>query len=931
MKIRLNFHTLALLILACFAIEQSRAQSVLSSPRPLAPQKLLRSPLRDLCWTENSSARGKWDLKCSIETLSEKARELSDSNKLTPPDRLLIARFLKLEAVRRRPIDGFQSVFAVVQTQKPSNSLGGEGLSDTEMISDARHFDGSMGIPHLLPKVYGEDSLSPSLRGFKVITFSGEGRYLSETAPLVTLAEQILKPFLDANAKGEPHPFASDAVRELFSILGETLRFDSARSLVERNSLLVSQSNLDISMLKQGIEWMDHSGASPLRPWILKRLQDLRPNNISANPTADAFWMWTKSWEMESETEHRLSNADTEKRFRELALNFPDANSMTILKKLSESYRPTLRVSWPANTVLPLHELSTLVKAHLRNLNGGVAAKSLEEWLTQQTHAKAKMRASEDDAWETFQLHARVFRLLDQREKIPALFERYENLWGFLSSVSPKWPKVQQNKHLSRMLELARLFWTYNPDPLKALGVIDRILSDEAKFKLDHATRAALALKARVLEQIRRDDQALKAYDLASQNLPEDSQVALDLLWRHYYLRFDRLKPLEDRAPLFKLLNLIRSKLPKGDAFEISKLEFSESQLRLLSSEDQDIARRLLRTTYERDPLSYFGNLAGLELIERFGEIPNGWSLAEHQEDSSSILPDGDKTLDYFADPSMPPALQRGAWLLSLGENNCSSRTLRELDKWIGQKLFSNESNHSKKDALRFASALRLLLDDDIGTLRMIDSARTSSIKDDIDGHDLKLLYPLAYWPQIYQFATTESPLDPWLAVSLIRQESAFNPGARSPANALGLMQMIPPVAQNEAQKVGIKNFKTEQLYDPKTSLRLGIHHLHGLIEGYGGSLIPTIASYNAGKAPVIKWLDVYLSPAPFIFVERISFQETRNYVRSILRNYMNYTRIYNKGQVRMADIMKLPPGYPGSSTPEIAHDDKGNENGATP
>ena len=930
MKILLNFHILALVVLSALTTEKSRAQSmpmILSSPRPRAVQKLAHSPLRDLCWQENSAAQGKWELKCSIETLCEKARDLADSNKLTPPDRLLIARFLRLEAIRKRPTNGFQNVFAVLQTQKPSDILNGEGFRDTEMISDVRHFDGSIGVPHLLPKIYGEDSLSPSLRGFKVITFSGEGRYLSETAPLVTLTEQILKPFLDA--KGEPHPLASDAIRELFLILGETLRFDSARSLIERNALIVTQSNLDLTLLRQGTEWMDRSGAAPLRPWILKRLQELRPNNLTLNPTNDGFWMWLKSWEIESESEHRLSIYQTENKFRELALNFPDANSLAALKKMAESYRPALHVSWPPKS-LTLNELETLVKSHLRNLDGNVAAKSLEEWLGQQTHSKPKFRANEDDAWEIFQLHARVLRLLDQREKIPVLFERYESLWGFLNPISPKWVKAQQNKHLSRMLELARLFWTYNPDPFKSLKVLDQILSDEAKYKLDHLTRSVLALKARVLEQIRRDDQALKAYELASDHLPEDPQLALDLLWRHYYFRFDRLKPLEDRAPLFKLLTLIRTKLPKGDAFELSKLEFSESQLRLLSSEDQDIARKLLRATYNRDPLSYFGNLAGLELIERFAEIPNGWSLAEHQEDSSSILPDGNKTIDYFSDSSMPAALQRGAWRLSLGESSGSSRALRELDKWISQKLFSNESNRSKKDALRYASAFRLLLDDDIGTLRMIDSARTSSIKDEIDGHDLKLLYPLAYWNQIYEFSTTESPLDPWLAVSLIRQESAFNPGARSPANALGLMQMIPPVAQAEAHQVGIKNFRSEQLYDPKTSLRLGIHHLHGLIESYGGSLIPTIASYNAGKAPVIKWLDVYLSPAPFIFVERISFQETRNYVRSILRNYMNYIRIYNKGQVHMADLMKLPPGYPGSSSPDLVND-KGNENGVTP
>jgi soluble lytic murein transglycosylase len=159
------------------------------------------------------------------------------------------------------------------------------------------------------------------------------------------------------------------------------------------------------------------------------------------------------------------------------------------------------------------------------------------------------------------------------------------------------------------------------------------------------------------------------------------------------------------------------------------------------------------------------------------------------------------------------------------------------------------------------------------------------------------------------------------LTASLIRQESAFNPRARSWANALGLMQMIPPVAREEAKIVGLSPFDIDDLYDPSVALKLGTHHLARLLVSFESSWICGIGAYNAGSPPVQKWIGFYKNEYPLTFVERIPFKETQNYVKSILRNYINYQRIYSKGEVHFETLVRMPQSLSSSKSALVSGD----------
>ncbi|MGF9692816.1 transglycosylase SLT domain-containing protein [Rhizobium sp. 0TCS1.26] len=133
------------------------------------------------------------------------------------------------------------------------------------------------------------------------------------------------------------------------------------------------------------------------------------------------------------------------------------------------------------------------------------------------------------------------------------------------------------------------------------------------------------------------------------------------------------------------------------------------------------------------------------------------------------------------------------------------------------------------------------------------------------------------------------------LAYAIARQESAFNPAAVSPANARGLLQILPATAQGVAKRHGL-NFKADRLTtDAGYNATLGAHYLGEQIDAFGGSYILTFIAYNAGPRRVPEWIARYGDPRGkpldevIDWIERIPFPETRNYVQRVIENYEVY------------------------------------------
>ncbi len=148
-------------------------------------------------------------------------------------------------------------------------------------------------------------------------------------------------------------------------------------------------------------------------------------------------------------------------------------------------------------------------------------------------------------------------------------------------------------------------------------------------------------------------------------------------------------------------------------------------------------------------------------------------------------------------------------------------------------------------------------------------------------------LYPMTKLP------AGDTPEDA-LVLAVIRQESAFDRKAESPAGALGLMQLLPRTAKHVAKALGVVFSEKKLTSDSQYNIKLGRAYLADLIDSYGGSYLLAAASYNAGPSRVKEWIATYGDPRDagvdtVDWVESIPFPETRNYVQRVLENLQIY------------------------------------------
>jgi hypothetical protein len=130
------------------------------------------------------------------------------------------------------------------------------------------------------------------------------------------------------------------------------------------------------------------------------------------------------------------------------------------------------------------------------------------------------------------------------------------------------------------------------------------------------------------------------------------------------------------------------------------------------------------------------------------------------------------------------------------------------------------------------------------------------------------------------------------LVLALMRQESGFNPQAKSIAGAMGLMQLMPGTA-----RLIKRNVRRKDLYHPVTNVRIGQKYLNRLLDKYNFNLIHTFAAYNAGEGNVERWIKnqfITFDPKFNYIIENIPFSETRNYVKLLLRNLFFYKLLYS-------------------------------------
>ncbi len=151
----------------------------------------------------------------------------------------------------------------------------------------------------------------------------------------------------------------------------------------------------------------------------------------------------------------------------------------------------------------------------------------------------------------------------------------------------------------------------------------------------------------------------------------------------------------------------------------------------------------------------------------------------------------------------------------------------------------------------------------------------------------LRLVYPREYW-ELVQAEAEAYGFDPYLMLSMMRQESLYFPRAVSPAEALGLTQVIPPTADGIAAALEEEDFTYLDLFRPNVSIRFGAYYVGTQLDGFGGNVRAAVAAYNGGPFNAETWLAAAGGDND-VFVETITFAETRAYVELVLENYALY------------------------------------------
>lgn len=296
---------------------------------------------------------------------------------------------------------------------------------------------------------------------------------------------------------------------------------------------------------------------------------------------------------------------------------------------------------------------------------------------------------------------------------------------------------------------------------------------------------------------------------------------------------------------------------------KLPKWKYWEAQRLLIKGEKIESAR-LLNSI--KPPWSFYGMLSGEELANIYNPKKHvAYRIPPQEQENKAIVDSSNFRLALLF---------------------YEARMYKE-----GRKEWDNIlDKESDKSLINISSHLK--------SIEIFDRSISAALKTK-NNHNFYLRFPIPH-QQIVKKESLIRNISPFLMMGLMRQESRFNKKISSSAGAIGLMQLMPSTARSVARKIKLKPINKASLHNPQKNIKLGSAYLSFLFAKFNKSSLLTIASYNAGASRSKKWKKSLVKKiSGAAFTESIPFDETREYVKSVLSGAVMYSRLYDNGELR--------------------------------
>ncbi|MGE0764548.1 MAG: tetratricopeptide repeat protein [Bdellovibrionales bacterium] len=433
-------------------------------------------------------------------------------------------------------------------------------------------------------------------------------------------------------------------------------------------------------------------------------------------------------------------------------------------------------------------------------------------------------------------------------------------------------------QHHDAVVFLARALWTED-----AVSRARHLLLQKAKSFNKRLGRSEIFwLLGRMSEEARDYPEAVKWFKKAEAELEPKSELHEKVMW---YLAWN-LRKLKRWPEAVQAMAHGRD----NSLNEFSKARFQYWLARTMKDanpNDNENIKKAYEELIQADPLGYYGLLAYHDLDRPI-----------RRETAVRAPPANPSRLKEVLDH---PLFE---WLLAVEENDLGRELLDQASDRVRRSAKGQNDEATWTDLFN-AYARTGYYQQLYESLGKVPADQRQAI---LAQHP-DLLFPQPYRESVMAAADQHSvPAE--LLFAIMRQESSFNPRARSPADAFGLMQLLPEVAADAAPIAKVAYERAEDLFNPFINIPLGAFHIRQLWDRFDGQFILAVASYNASERAILTWLRMRYHGDTTTFIEDIPYEETRGYIRLVMRNMIFYKLLNSSsGEIDFPDwVLKLKP-----------------------